>query len=416
MDFTHYFTYIIYQVNKSYKVRLYPTTTQAKTIDQTIGNVRFIYNQMLAERISVYEKLKDDRENLYSHKYKTEKEYKQEFPFLKKGSSWALQQARGNLDTAYRNFFKSLTKGKKVGFPKFKKKSKSKWSYRDSQTGRFIRIEDSRIVLLKLGKVKFRGLPENFSGKICSVTVSKDRDNKYYASILVEKPIPDKKFRTGNNTLGLDLGLKTFAVDSSGNFYNGIKEQVNKIENKIRHLQKHFSRKKNPSNRKEKLRVRIAKQYKYKTNLQNHFFRHLANQLCRDNQTIVIENLAVGNMMKNRKLSHAIHQAGWGRFIEILKQKSVEYFTDVVEAPRFFPSSKTCSSCGQVKEILSLSDRVFTCDCGNSLDRDLNAAVNLKKYISAEYADNTRGEGVRPINWIFQLDGNFLRNENLNYG
>ncbi len=392
-------------------MRLYPTPRQEKIIDQTIGNSRFIYNRMLEERIAVYGKLKDDKPALYSYKYKTEKEYKQEFDFLKLGSSRALQQARGNLDVAYRNFFSSLKKGKKAGFPQFKKKSKSKWSYREPQVGTAIRIEGSTIVLLKLGAVKFRGLDPKFSGRICSVTVSKDRDNKYYASILVEKGTVDKKFRTGNGIVGVDLGLKTFAVDSVGNFYNGVRKQVAKIESKIKHLQRHFNRKKNPSTRKEKLRVKIAKEYKYKTNIQNHFFWHLANQLCRDNQTIVVENLAVRNLMRNRKLSHAIQTTGWGRCIDILKHKSVEYFTDVVEAPRFFPSTKTCSSCGKINEI-KLSDRVYSCDCGNVIDRDLNAAINLKKYKSAEHVDNTCGESVRPVELIFNLAGGFLRSEN----
>lgn len=397
---------------KSYKVRLYPTKSQAVIIDQTIGNSRFIYNKMLEERQEVYQKLKDNKEKLLSHKYKTEKEYKEEFPFLKDGSSRALQQARGNLDTAYRNFFQSLKKGKKVGFPKFKKKSKVRWSYREPQVNNFIEIKENKVKLLKLGFIKFRGLNKKFNGKICSVTVSNDRDNKYYASVLTEKESLDKKFRTGNGVIGIDVGLKTFTADSNGNLYTGIKEVTTNLDKKLKILQRHFSRKKNPSNRKEKLRIKIAGVYKKKTNIQNHFFWHLANELCRNNQTVVIENLNISGMMKNRKLSHSIHESGWGKFTNILKHKSVEYFTDAVEAPRFFPSSKTCSVCGQVKKDLVLSDREFICECGNMIDRDINAAINLKKLKSAEYADNTRGEIIRPVNWNFHLTGKFLRSEN----
>jgi len=243
---------------KAFKVRLYPNKPQKELIDKTIGCSRFIYNQMLAERIKVYEKLKNDKNALYSYKYKTEKQYKEEFLFLKEVSSYSLQQSRINRDMAYRRFFKQLTK-----FPKFKNKHKSKLSYKE-QNGNFnrgkdrLRIENNKLQITKLGLIKFRGLSDKFkfTDKICSITISKDKCNNYFASILVETN-QTKKLRTDVGIIGIDLGLKEFATCSDGQQFNGIKEQIKAINKKIDKQNKHFSRKKKLSKRKEKKSAKL---------------------------------------------------------------------------------------------------------------------------------------------------------------
>ena len=395
---------------KAYKIRLCPTFKQKNVIEQTIGNCRFIFNQMLNEKISVYEKLKDDKEKLYSHKYKTEKEYKQEFEFLKLGSSRALQQSRGNLDTAFQNFYRNLKQGKKVGFPKFKKKSKSNWSYREPAVGKSLRIENNKLVLLKVGKVKFRGLSKKFTGEIKNATVTKNKDNTFSASILVEQP-QVRKLRTDNKVIGLDLGLKEFAITSDSVFYSGIKEKLYGIEKKIKRMQKHFSRKVKGSRRREKTRIKIAKLYQYKTNIQNHFFWHLANKLCRESQTIAIENLNIKGMVRNHKLARAISYASWGKFILFLKQKANEYYTEIFEISTFFPSSKLCSNCGNINSYLKLLDRMYICECGYEEDRDVNAGKNIRNYFlknkSLEYDDYKHGEIVRPTRLTFDFVADF---------
>jgi putative transposase len=380
---------------------------QRKQIDNTIGSSRFIYNQILRERINVYDELKEDRDKLYNYRYKTEKEYKKEFPWLKEVSSRALQQSRGDLNNAFRNFFNNIKKGKKLGFPKFKSKHKSKWSYREPQVKNQIRFQDNKLFVLKLRLIKYKGLSKGFSGAIKNVTITKTRSDKYFASLLVEKEYQDVKIRTGNQIQGLDLGLKSFIMSSNRTQYQGIMKEILKIEKTSKRQQKHLSRKVKDSNRRNKCRIKLAKAYEYKTNKQRYYLWNLANQLCRESQAIVIENLNVSGMKRNRKLSHSIHLSNWSMFTNMLEQKAKEYGTHIYQVSTFYPSSKTCSACGEIKKELSLSDRQYNCSCGLSIDRDLNASLNLRnKYlkdfnISAEFVDNSRGEDIRLMKFNF---------------
>jgi len=173
----------------------------------------------------------------------------------------------------------------------------------------------------------------------------------------------------------------------------------------IKKLQKHFSRKKNGSNRKDKCRIKIARKYEQIVNIRNYFHWHLANKLCSENQTIVIENLAVSNMLRNKRLSHAISYVAWSSFVVKLKHKAKEYDTEIVEADQYYASSKICSSCGNKKDKLLLSERVYKCgSCGVEIDRDINSALNLK---SLECSDNSRGEKIRPRRLNFNFQGFF---------
>lgn len=384
-------------MNKAFKIRLYPTVKQSVLIDKTIGCCRFIYNQMLNERIKFYQENKNNKEILKNHKYKTESEYKKEFEFLREVPSRALQQSKNNLDTAYQNFFK-----KRSCLPKFKSKHKSRLSYRDPQVGNQIRFECDKLKMPKLGLLKFRGLSEDFKGIIKSVTVSKDRDCTYHASILVE--CEDIKIgRKLDNTIGIDLGLKTFVTLSSG-----VKidiPNVTDLDKKIRKQQKHFSRKTKGSTRREKCRIKLAKLHKRKTNILNHFYRHLCNLICSENQTIKVEDLNVKGMLKNRKLSRKIHSVSWSKFIELLKQVAIKYDSVIKVVDRFFPSSKTCSRCRCTKEDLKLSDRVFKCEnCGLEIDRDFNASINIKNYKSDELFDYKHGETVNLVKKFFNFN------------
>jgi putative transposase len=398
-------------VNKAFKIKLYPNKSQQTLIDKTVGCSRFLFNQMLNEKIEVYKKLKDDKDALYTYKYKTEKQYKEEFEFLKEVSSRALQQSRIDLETAYKNFYRRIKKGQKAGFPKFKAKHKVKLSYREPQVGKIIEIKDNKIKLLKLGWIKFKGLSKDFSGKIKSVTVTQLRSGKYIASVLVETEIIKRK-RKSNNIIGADLGLKSFIFCSNGEEIKGIREKITDIEGKIKKQQKHISRKVKGSNRRNKAKIKLNRLYEYKSNFQNHFQWHLANKLCSENQAISLENLNVKGMLKNRKLSHAIHNISWSSFLSKLEQKSKEYDTEIFKVDRFFPSSKMCSKCGKIKEDLKLSDRTYDCSCGNIIDRDLNASINLRNNfilnkMSGEFSDYRRGESVRPVEIIYNFNGQF---------
>lgn len=403
-------------LNKAFKLRIYPNKTQANLIDKTFGCTRFLYNQMLAERIEVYEKYKEDKEKLYSYKYKTEKEWKKEFEFLKEVPSRALQQVRIDLDQAYRNFYKRVKKGQKSGFPKFKKKGKCKDSYRDPQVGQIIRFnkDNTKINLLKIKFIKIKGFPKNFKGKIKSATILKTKSGKYFVSILVEIENQIKKERKSNNIVGVDLGLKEFAVCSNGEFIKGIKDKMYIFDKAIHQQQKHLSRKQKGSKRwldcKKKLNILWEKRQNYL----NHFQWHLANKLASENQVVSLENLNVIGMRRNRKLSCAIHNVNWSSFLTKLEQKAKEYDMSIHKVDRFFPSSKLCSNCGALKDELKLSERVYHCDCGIEIDRDLNAAINLKNNyfvknnMSLEYSDYKHGEKIRPKPLNFEGRGIFV--------
>ena len=412
---------------KAIKVQIYPNLKQKETIDKTIGCSRFIYNQMLAERINVYEELKDDKEKLYKYKYKTEKEYKQEFTFLKEASSRALQQARNDLDVAYKMFYKRVkSKKDKVGFPKFKSKKKCKLSYREPQLKGndkqkpAIEIIGNKIKLLKLGNVRFSGFKGTIkSSDICNVTITKSKSGKYFASIAYYS-IPKIKVRTDNKVIGIDLGLKDFVTISDGRQIKGIQEEFKAINKKIDKQNQHLSRKTYGSKNYENCKIKLNRIYEYRTNFLNHFQWSLANYLLRDSSVVVIEDLAVKNMIKNRKLSKAIHNINWSSFITKLKQKSEEYGSKIVVADRFFPSSKMCSKCGALKSDLTLADRTYKCSCGNELDRDLNASINLRNLfllennLSLEYNDYNCGERLNPRKIVYNFAGTFeeaIKNE-----
>jgi putative transposase len=191
------------------------------------------------------------------------------------------------------------------------------------------------------------------------------------------------------------------------------------IEKKIIRQQKHLSRKNEvnkklgikDSKRKEKCRIKLAKLFQYKKDYQNHFFWHLANKLCSESQAIGIETLNVSGMIKNHKLAHSISYSSWSDFIIKLEQKAIDYDTKIVKVDRWFPSSKLCSKCGQLKKDLTLVDRVYRCDCSLEMDRDLNAAINLQNYVlknlSLEYSDYRHGEDVRPTEIIYNSNGQF---------
>lgn len=389
--------------NKAYKIRIYPTKSQASQINQTIGCCRFVFNQMLGERQAVYEQFKDDKEALKNCSLKTEKQLKEDFPFLNQASSRALQQARINLESAYQNFF-----AKRSRFPKFKTKKKSVKSYREPQVNGCIEIRDKKIKLSKLGWVKLSYLPKDFSGEIRSVTVSKTRTNEYFVSILTEQKTLVRERKT-NEIIGLDLGLSDFCVSSKGEFFEPVTENIKKLEKKIRFWQKKLAIQKKGSFRREKTCLKLNKVYEKCKRLQLYYFWHLANKLCSENQAIGLESLAIRSMKKNRKLSHSIHLASWGEFLVKLKQKAVEYGTNLYFVEKFHASTKICNKCKERREI-SLAERMYECfECGYVQHRDINAALNLREIIknSSEYGENRHREIVRPVKLRFDFSGSF---------
>jgi putative transposase len=370
---------------KALKIRIYPTSEQQIQINKTIGSCRFIYNSMLAEKISTYEKLKDDKRKLYTHKYKTEKEFKQEFEWLKEVDSIALQQARMDLSSAYQNFFKSLSGKRKgsSGFPKFHKKGR-KDSYRTTITNDNIKIdfESQKVKLPKIGWVTFKDLRKNIKGEIKQATVSRTCTGKYFVSILFEQELKLDGVEINSNlkTKGLDMSLASFYVDDEGN--SPVYERIYRNnEPRLAWLQRQTSKKVKGSNNRRKAQLRVNLLYEQITNRRKDFSQKLSTKLVKENDVIIVENLNLKAMAQCLKLGKSVNDLGYGAFLAQLKYKTLWNNKILIEADKWFASSKTCSKCGFVHKNLQLQDRIFNCpSCGFEVDRDQNAGINLKNY------------------------------------
>lgn len=370
--------------NYAYKIRLYPNKEQAILIDKTIGCCRLMYNLMLSERKDVYKKLKDDRDTLYHYKYKTPKQIKDENLFMYKVDSQSFNWVKVNLKNAYDNFFKSVfgsRKGGKLGFPQFKKK-KNGGSYTTSFINNNIRFdyENFKIKLPSLKWVKFK---DNRISKdqIKQATISKTPSGKYYCSILFEREIEEvQKIELNENSkvIGLDMSLSNFFVDSNGNSPL-FSKRYRKSEKKLKRLN-HIISRKEKSNRRKKLRKSINRINEKIKNQRTDFCHKLSTQLVKDNDVIVVESLNLKAMSQCLKLGKSVMDLGYSQFINQLQYKCEWYGKYLVQADKWFASSKICHNCGYKYQDLTLMDRKWVCpNCDTEINRDENAAINLKQ-------------------------------------
>ena len=331
------------------------------------GCVRFVYNRMLSDRIEHYNLTGKSLNN-------TPAQYKSEFTWLKEVDSLALANAQMNLNTAYRNFFRD----KSNGFPKFKSKKNNNFSYTTNNQKGTVYVENGYIKLPKLkSPVKIRQ-HRSFEGVIKSCTISKAPSGKYHISILVETEI--QKLPASDMRVGIDVGIKDFAVLSNGEAYKNPKH-LRKSEKRLAKLQRDLSRKQIGSSNRNKARIKVAKLHEKIANQRMDFLHKKSTEIIRKNQAIVIEDLKVKNLMKNHNLAKSIAEVSWSRFREMLDYKSRWYGRELIIAPPDYPSSQLCSDCGnRSSQTKDLACRVYICpECGLEIDRDYNASLNLLK-------------------------------------
>lgn len=360
-------------MERAYKFRIYPTAEQTEKIEKTFGCVRYVFNYFLNERIEQYKAT--GKMPTRNEQQKSLTTLKQQLEWLKEPDKYALQIALKNLDTAYRNFFSKVKKGENFGFPKFKNKRCKKQKYQTAFTNNNIKILNNAVQLPKLGAVKCR-ISKKVTGRILSATVSRNPSGKYFVSLCCTDVNIQHLPPTGNN-IGIDLGIKDFAVTNTGTHYQNHK-YLAKSEKKLKRLCRELSRKSKGSNNRERNRIRLARTYEHIVNQRLDMLHKLSAELVRKYDIISVETLSLQNMMKNHRLAKSISDVSWNEFIRQLKYKCEWYGKQLIQIDRFFPSSQICSICGAVNPITkNLNVRKWTCTCGAKLDRDENAAQNI---------------------------------------
>ncbi|NWK70978.1 transposase [Bacillus paramycoides] len=357
--------------NKAYKFRLYPTEEQAHLIRKTFGCVRFVYNKMLADRKEVYEKYKENKEELKKQKFPTPAKYKAEYEWLKEVDSLALANAQLNLQTAYKNFFSGQS-----DFPTFKNK-KSRKSYTTNRVNGNIMLFHGYIKLPKLKMVRLkqhREIPQNHIIKSC--TISMTSTGKYYVSVLTEyeKEIVQKEVES---VVGLDFSMAELYVsseDEKANYPRFYRQMLDRLAN----AQRVLARRVKGSARWNKQRIRVAKLHEKVANQRKNFLHHKSKELATNFDVVAIEDLNMKGMARAPRFGKSVADNGWRMFTTFLAYKLQEQGKQLVKIDKWFPSTKMCSSCGSRKD-MSLSERTYECSCGLKISRDYNAAMNIKK-------------------------------------
>ncbi|MFI5796449.1 RNA-guided endonuclease InsQ/TnpB family protein [Streptomyces sp. NPDC051677] len=373
-------------VKRAFKYRFYPTDAQAAELSRTFGCVRKVYNLALAARTEAWARQERVNYNATSAMLTAWKKT-EELAFLNEVSSVPLQQTLRHLQTAFTNFF-----GRRAKYPRFKSRKKSRRSAEYTTSG--FRFRDGEVTLAKMTEpldiVWSRPLP--CGAKPSTVTVSQDPAGRWFVSLLCDDPSVQPLPAT-ESAVGIDVGLDHLLILSTGEkITNPQHERRDRL--RLAKAQRKLSRKaKGDGANRTKARRKVAKIRARIADRRRDLLHKLTTRLVRENQTLVIEDLTVRNMVKNHTLARAISDASWRDFRSMLEYKAAWYGREVIAVDRFFPSSKMCSHCGALQDKMPLNVRTWTCACGTTHDRDVNAAINL---LAAGRAVAAWGAGVRP--------------------
>ncbi len=374
-------------MKRAFKYRFYPTGAQAAELSRTFGCVRKVYNLALAARTEAWGR--QERVNYHqTSAMLTAWKKTEEYAYLNDVSSVPLQQALRHLQVAFTNFF-----DKRAKYPRFKSRKRSRKSA--EYTTSAFRFRNGRLTLAKMAEpldiVWSRPLPEGASPS--TVTVSQDPAGRWYVSLVVQDPTI-QRLPAADTAVGIDVGLDhLLTLSTGGKITNPRHEREDRA--RLAQAQRQLARKaKGDGANRAKARRKVAKVYARIADRRRDHLHKLTTRLVREHQTIVIEDLSVRNMVKNRSLARAISDAAWSEFRGMLEYKAAWYGRDVIAVDRFFPSSKLCSTCGAVRSGMPLHIRTWTCaGCGASHDRDVNAARNL---LAVGLTVSVCGAGVRP--------------------
>ena len=360
---------------KAYKYRIYPTKRQEVLIAKHLGCCRFLYNYALDKKVKAYQK---DKANISRYQIQAElpmMKKSDEYHWLSEVNSLSLQAALANLDSAFVKFFRE-----KKGFPKFKSKKENRQSFSIPQNTR-VNYDEGKVYIPKFKEGIKACFHRKFEGLVKTSVIIRTSTGKYYISILVEvnevdaapKPISE------NKAVGIDLGIKTFAVLSDGTEIQNHKYLKRSIK-KVKRLSRSLSKKAKGSKNREKARLRLARAHERVCNQRNNFLHQVTHRLVANYDTICLETLSASNMVKNHHLAQALEDIAINRFNTLLEYKAKEYGVNILRIGRFEPSSKMCT-CGYINHDLTLSMRTWKCPvCGAVHDRDLLAANNIKRF------------------------------------
>lgn len=362
---------------RAYKYKIKPNQQQEELLSKFFGCARYIYNWGLNIRTQAYKENGEKVSYVELAKQLTQLKKEQEYEWLNEVSVESLQQSLRNLDNAFTAFFR-----KKAKYPRFKSKKNYTDSVKFIQSVHFD-LENWTVKLPKLGKVKLcKNKPFDLSScKQGTCTVSRDRCGDYWCVITVDdlQPKPTKTKLVKETAVGIDLGIKDYAILSNGMKFPNPKH-LKAVETKLSHIQKVLARSEKDSKNHENLRVKVAKLHRKVRNQRNDTIHKLTRYLVDNFDTMCLEDLNVDGMLKNHNLARAISDTAWSEFIRQLSYKCEWYGKNVLFIGRFDPSSKMCHECGYINKELKLSDREWTCpQCGTHLDRDVNAARNIKE-------------------------------------